>query len=187
MRVQTIGRTAPPSSARARPADAPLERALRGRRPAYFGGRFVDTPVYDGDRVGAGHAIDGPAIIEEPFTTIVLHPGQRAELDASGTTRSRSAEIEEYDVASKVASDGLIDLDTSDVDRWIGVPLGGARLIEPIHANDVRRWAQGTANPNPLYFDEDYAAESRFGRLVAPQSFAVCTDTATARARRSRA
>jgi acyl dehydratase len=32
-------------------------------------------------------------------------------------------------------------------------------------------------NPNPLYFDEEYAAAGRHGRLVAPQSFAVCTDT----------
>lgn len=77
----------------------------------------------------------------------------------------------------KVRSDGLIDLDTRDVDRWIGRPLGGGRLKDPIHPNDLRRWAQGMQNPNPLYFDERYAAESRFGRLVAPQSFAVCTDT----------
>jgi hypothetical protein len=32
-------------------------------------------------------------------------------------------------------------------------------------------------NPNPLHYDEEYASESRFGDLVAPQSFAVCTDT----------
>jgi hypothetical protein len=67
--------------------------------------------------------------------------------------------------------------DTTDVDRWIGVPLGGAYLKDPIAPNDIRRWAQGMQNPNPLYFDEAYAAESRFGRLYAPQSFAVCTDT----------
>jgi N-terminal half of MaoC dehydratase len=77
----------------------------------------------------------------------------------------------------KVRDDGLIDLDTRDVDRWIGKPLGGARLKEEIHVNDIRRWAQGMQNPNPLYFDEVYAAASRFGRIVAPQSFAVCTDT----------
>jgi acyl dehydratase len=77
----------------------------------------------------------------------------------------------------RVREDGLIDLDTSDVDRWIGKPLGGGQLKEPVHVNDVRRWAQGMQNPNPLYFDEEYAAESRFGRIVAPQSFAVCTDT----------
>jgi len=77
----------------------------------------------------------------------------------------------------RVREDGLIPLDTRDVDRWIGKPLGGGQLKEPIHVNDVRRWAQGMQNPNPLYFDEEYAAESRFGRILAPQSFAVCTDT----------
>jgi len=77
----------------------------------------------------------------------------------------------------KVREDGLVELDTTDVDRWIGKPLGGGRLKDPICANDLRRWAQGMQNPNPLYFDEAFAAESRFGRMVAPQSFAVCTDT----------
>jgi acyl dehydratase len=77
----------------------------------------------------------------------------------------------------RVRQDGLVDLDTRDVDRWIGKPLGGGRLKDPIVPNDLRRWAQGMQNPNPLYFDEACAAESRFGRLLAPQSFAVCTDT----------
>ena len=77
----------------------------------------------------------------------------------------------------KTRPDGLIELDTTDVDRWIGKPLGGARLKEPVDVNDIRRWAQGMQNPNPLYYDERYAAEGVFGRIVAPQSFAVCTDT----------
>ncbi|HKA15588.1 MAG TPA: hydantoinase/oxoprolinase family protein [Myxococcota bacterium] len=84
VRVQTVGRTAPLALGESAPADAPLARALRGRRPAWFGGRFEDTPVYDGDRVGAGHVIDGPAIVEERFTTIVIQPGHRAELDRFG-------------------------------------------------------------------------------------------------------
>jgi len=57
---------------------------LKGRRPAYFRGRFVNTPIYDGARMRAGQRVVGPAIIEEPFTTIVLHPGQRAILDRCG-------------------------------------------------------------------------------------------------------
>jgi hypothetical protein len=68
------------------------------------------------------------------------------------------------------------DFDCSDVDRWVGVPLGGAFLKDDVHVNDIRRWVQGMQNPSPLYYDDDYAAESRFGRIVAPQSFAVCTD-----------
>ena len=77
----------------------------------------------------------------------------------------------------RVREDGMIELDTRDVDRWIGKPLGGAQLKEEVHVNDLRRWAQGMQNPNPLHFDEEYAAGSRFERIVAPQSFAVCTDT----------
>ncbi len=57
---------------------------LKGRRQAYFGGRFVNAPIYDGPRVRVGHKINGPAIIEEPFTTIVLHPKQSATLDRWG-------------------------------------------------------------------------------------------------------
>jgi len=73
-------------------------------------------------------------------------------------------------------SDSDVTLDTSDVDRWVGVPLGGGELRDPVVANDIRRWSQGMQNANPLYYDDDYAAESRFGRLVAPQSFGVAVD-----------
>ena len=71
---------------------------------------------------------------------------------------------------------GDVTLDTSDVDRWVGVPLGGGELREPVTVTDIRRWAQGMQNANPLYYDDDYAAAGRFGRIVAPQSFAVATD-----------
>ena len=57
----------------------------------------------------------------------------------------------------------MIELDTTDVDRWVGKPLGGGILKDPIHPNDVRRWAQGMQNPNPLYFEEEYAAASPLG------------------------
>jgi acyl dehydratase len=67
-------------------------------------------------------------------------------------------------------------LDTSDTDKWVGKPIGGGQLKEPITLNDIRRWAQGMQNPNPLYYDERYAAESALGEILAPQSFTVnCT------------
>jgi len=71
---------------------------------------------------------------------------------------------------------GDVTLDTSDVDRWVGVPLGGGELREPVTVTDIRRWAQGMQNANPLYYDDEYAAAGRFGKIIAPQSFAVATD-----------
>ena len=49
--------------------------------------RFVVTPLYDGPAMRAGQRVKGPAIIEEPFTTIVLHPRQEATLDRHGNYR----------------------------------------------------------------------------------------------------
>jgi len=60
---------------------------VKGRRKAFFGGRFVVTPIYDGPSMRAGQRVKGPAIIEEPFTTIVLHPKQEATLDRHGNYR----------------------------------------------------------------------------------------------------
>ncbi|MGE3594614.1 MAG: MaoC family dehydratase N-terminal domain-containing protein [Dehalococcoidia bacterium] len=65
--------------------------------------------------------------------------------------------------------------DTGDIARWVGVPLGGSNMKDPVHVNDIRRWVQGMQNPNPLHFDEIYAGNSRFGGIVAPQSFVVAT------------
>lgn len=75
-------------------------------------------------------------------------------------------------------SDDDIKFDTSYVDPWIGVPIGGGQMKDPIHPNDLRRWAMGMQNSNPLYYDEEYAAqpESRWGEMLCPQSYAVVTD-----------
>ena len=59
--------------------------AVTGSRPAYFGVEFVDTPVYDGVRLGPGAAITGPALVEEPFTVVVVPPGASLRLDALGS------------------------------------------------------------------------------------------------------
>lgn len=44
-----------------------------------------NTPIYDGDKLGAGDEVVGPAVIEELTTTIVIQPGWVSKLDASGT------------------------------------------------------------------------------------------------------
>src|SRR5207247_6045272 len=94
--------------------------------------------------------------------------------DGEGPRRGSSPEG--GDVTQTQSEVELLPLDTSDVDRWVGKPVGGAELKEPIYENDIRRFVQAQHNPNLLHYDERFAAESEFGTLVAPQSFAVCTD-----------
>ncbi|MGH9028442.1 MAG: FAS1-like dehydratase domain-containing protein [Acidimicrobiales bacterium] len=69
-----------------------------------------------------------------------------------------------------------IEFDTSDVDRYVGKPTGGGQLKEPVTVTDIRRWVQAMQYQNPVHYDEEVAAESVFGRLVAPQSFTICCD-----------
>jgi len=46
--------------------------------------RFAVTPVYDGAKLAVGFTLEGPAIIEMPETTIVLHPQSVGQLDEYG-------------------------------------------------------------------------------------------------------
>lgn len=44
--------------------------------------KLAATPIYDGYQLLPGNAIDGPCVIETTTTSIVVHPGQRVEVDA---------------------------------------------------------------------------------------------------------
>jgi N-methylhydantoinase A len=57
--------------------------AIKERRPAYFG-EWLDTPVYDGSKLLGGNRLEGPAIVEEATTTIVVCPDDLAEVDRLG-------------------------------------------------------------------------------------------------------
>jgi N-methylhydantoinase A len=57
--------------------------ALKGERPAYFpeASGFVSTPVYDRYRLAPGAAFDGPTIVEERESTVIVGPGGRCRVD----------------------------------------------------------------------------------------------------------
>ena len=55
------------------------------RRAAYFGPDDLrNTPVFRGIDLAPGAVIAGPAIIEEPTTTIVVYPQMSATVSPSG-------------------------------------------------------------------------------------------------------
>ena len=82
--VDAIGATVKPML-RTHPVVGPdAGRARKGTRRAYFNDRsagYRDAAVYDYPRLQAGNVVHGPAIIETPFTTVVVPENQRAEVD----------------------------------------------------------------------------------------------------------
>lgn len=56
----------------------------KGHRRAWFGDRFRRAAVYDGPAMRAGQQVAGPALVEEPFTTVVVPPGWTLRLDRLG-------------------------------------------------------------------------------------------------------
>jgi N-methylhydantoinase A len=60
--------------------------ASTGSRDVWWAERkeCVATPVYDGQVLRPGNQILGPAVIETPDTTVVVHPGQSMRVDSFG-------------------------------------------------------------------------------------------------------
>lgn len=55
--------------------------AHKGTRQAYIGGRWHEANLYEMDRLQPGHEIRGPAIVEHPATTLVVHPNDTVFVD----------------------------------------------------------------------------------------------------------
>jgi len=74
IRLQAIGNTEKPKF-KPSPRQAPdASKTLKNNRQVFFEGKEVNTPVYDGLMLKHGNMIFGPAIVEEPTTTIVVPP-----------------------------------------------------------------------------------------------------------------
>lgn len=84
--VDAVGLVEKPKPAQ--PAAAAIGKP-RLRRAAYctLTNRVLDTPVWDATALPPGASVAGPAVIEHPSTTIVLHSGQTARVDDFGNTR----------------------------------------------------------------------------------------------------
>ena len=85
--VTVRGRVSKPDIPHIPGATTGVDSALTEHRNMIFDDSYnwVNSPVYDGTRIGAGHTVHGPALIEEPTTTIVIKAGWQAYLHESGT------------------------------------------------------------------------------------------------------
>jgi len=86
-RVRTTAVSAKPALRPAREQGAtPADGARAPARSVYWAelGDFALTPVFWGERLVPGNRIAGPAIVQVPDTTIVVHPGQAARIDPYG-------------------------------------------------------------------------------------------------------
>lgn len=64
-------------------ATSSVDECLKRRRPILWDPAvgYEDTAVYDGERLGAGHRISGPAVIEERATTVVVPAAYECSVD----------------------------------------------------------------------------------------------------------
>jgi N-methylhydantoinase A len=63
-------------------------------RRLYAGGEWAENaPVYDGDALRPGQTVVGPAIVQFPFTTLVLRPGDVGGVQPNGDTLVEVAPI----------------------------------------------------------------------------------------------
>lgn len=74
------------------------------------------------------------------------------------------------------AQENQTQLDLRELDKWVGKPVVFAEMWDACNATDIRRWVQAMDYANPLHWDENFARSSRFGGIVAPQSFLVAMD-----------
>ncbi len=58
-----------------------VHNALRGTRSCLFGDRWQDTPAYEADLLPPGSVLEGPALIDDPTTTVVVPDGFTCEVD----------------------------------------------------------------------------------------------------------
>ncbi len=58
--------------------------AIDHRDRVYFGGEWMETPIYNRLKLRPGNNVPGPAIIAQDDTTTVIEPGYQGSVDRYG-------------------------------------------------------------------------------------------------------
>ncbi|MBQ2698237.1 MAG: hydantoinase/oxoprolinase family protein, partial [Clostridia bacterium] len=85
LHLVAYGRLAKPELKEIAPQEGGVESALKETRSVFYAGDgWLETPIYDRARLGAGAVIAGPVVVEEPTTATVVCPGQKLSVDKFG-------------------------------------------------------------------------------------------------------
>lgn len=87
LRLTAIGRTQKPQLPRTPMQGGGSDHARKGKRRAYLPhlNDFAEIPVYDGDKLAHGNRVQGPALIEQATTTVLVPNEYDVECDALGS------------------------------------------------------------------------------------------------------
>lgn len=81
LRMAATGRLSKPAS---RPFEGCHEVSVKARRSVRLAGALRETAIVDRDTLGPGAALDGPAIVEEAHSTLLIPPGWHLTVHPSG-------------------------------------------------------------------------------------------------------
>lgn len=85
LHLVAYGRLMKPSLAPIEPQQGPVEEALKETRKVYFTDEgWLDTPIYEREKLGSGAVLEGPVIVEETAASTVAAKGQRLKVDTYG-------------------------------------------------------------------------------------------------------
>lgn len=97
VRIAASGLVPKPRLQEIEPAATPADDAITGHRPVWFDSTSPHDKcaIYDRYALKAGHRFNGPAIVEEMDSTVVVYPGWRAEVDLFGNLIMRRESVGE--------------------------------------------------------------------------------------------
>ncbi len=85
LHLVAYGRLMKPSLAPIEPQQGPVEETLKETRKVYFTDEgWLDTPIYEREKLGSGAVLEGPVIVEETAASTVAAKGQRLMVDTYG-------------------------------------------------------------------------------------------------------
>ncbi|MCP4629915.1 MAG: hydantoinase/oxoprolinase family protein [bacterium] len=86
LRLAAYGKVVAPARRTMKEKSVDISGFVKEKRDVFFEEKFgfVPTTIYDGDRMVAGNIVDGPAIIEQRTTTVVVPPDARLEVTEYG-------------------------------------------------------------------------------------------------------